>query len=219
MTVKQTQFFYSIIFYLISAFGISLTIISQIGVSSFNALNLAIAQELTMKVGTITIFINLLFLLACWLLDKHRKVKDYLVIVLALILFGTVVNFFVYYMFSGLFISTYGIRMLLFIAGVIIAGFGTGQVLRLKTLRFPIEHFCLLLSEMTHQKFSVYRYSIDVVCVIGSLGLTSLFHLPLFVREGTIISLILLSYMINLSKNLSVKGVYMKLISRFTKKS
>ena len=123
MTVKQTQFFYSIIFYLISAFGISLTIISQIGVSSFNALNLAIAQELTMKVGTVTIFINLLFLLACWLLDKHRKVKDYLIIVLALILFGTVVNFFVYYMFSGLFISTYGIRMLLFIAGVIIAGF------------------------------------------------------------------------------------------------
>lgn len=203
---KQRQVFYfSLLFYVLSALGISLTIIANIGVSSFNSVNLSISEWASIKVGNVTILSNFSFLIVCWLLDKNRKMKEYLFVSVALLLFGSVVNFFVYYVFSGWTIPNYSLRVLLFLSGVIIAGFGTGQVLRLKFLRFPIEHLCLILSRKTKRNFSFYRYGIDIICVGLSVLMTISFELPLFVREGTVISLAVLSYVIGLSKEVSLK--------------
>lgn len=83
----------SFLFYLISALGISLTIQAGIGVSSFNAFNVTFATLTHLKVGTVTTAINLAFLGTCWLLDQQRKIQDYLIILVALIGFGFVINF------------------------------------------------------------------------------------------------------------------------------
>lgn len=94
MTVKKIL--WSLFFYLISAFGISLTIKAAVGVSSFNSLNVALSEVTNLKVGTITTIINLSFLLVCWLLDKQRSWKGYLLMLSALLCFGTVINLILY---------------------------------------------------------------------------------------------------------------------------
>ena len=186
----------SFLFYLISALGISLTIQAGIGVSSFNAFNVTFATLTHLKVGTVTTAINLAFLGTCWLLDQQRKIQDYLIILVALI--G--INFFLYQLFGSLVFQNYLVKIVLFILGTIIAGIGTGQVVALGVLQFPIEKFCTLISERTRYSFQFYRYLVDIFCVNLALGLSISYHLPIFVREGTVISLFLLSWVISWSR-------------------
>ena len=51
----------SLIFYFISALGISMTIKATIGVSSFNSLNTALSGVLLLKIGTVTSLIIIVF--------------------------------------------------------------------------------------------------------------------------------------------------------------
>ena len=192
----------SLFYYFISAVGISLTIKANVGVSSFNSLNVSIANLSTLQIGSVTTLLNISFLIGCVLLDKERSFPKYLLMLVAVMSFGEVINLVYYHLFSQFTIDSYLLNLILFLLGVVIAGFGTGQVLRLSLLKFPIESFCQLLAEKTSHSFSTYRYSVDIVCVSLSLILSFAFSLPIVVREGTIISLFLLSGVINWSKEL-----------------
>ncbi|MEM5200214.1 hypothetical protein AACB42_21670, partial [Enterococcus faecium] len=59
---------------------------------------------------------------------------------------------------------------------------------------------CTLISERTRYSFQFYRYLVDIFCVNLALGLSISYHLPIFVREGTVISLFLLSWVISWSR-------------------
>lgn len=190
----------SFLYYLISAFGISLTLKASIGVSSFNSLNATLAEFSQIKIGTITAALNFLFMIGCLLLDPQRKLRNYLTMGIALLFFGSTINLFTYFIFPLFTLHSYLLKCLLFILGTIIAGIGTGRVLKYQVLKFPIETFCLFLSERTVQSFKFYRYSIDLLCIVVALLLTFAFHLTLMVREGTVISFLLLSPVIALAK-------------------
>ncbi|MFP7309575.1 hypothetical protein SFC81_18655, partial [Enterococcus faecalis] len=105
-----------------------------------------------------------------------------------------------YQLFGSLVFQNYLVKIVLFILGTIIAGIGTGQVVALGVLQFPIEKFCTLISERTRYSFQFYRYLVDIFCVNLALGLSISYHLPIFVREGTVISLFLLSWVISWSR-------------------
>lgn len=192
----------SLFYYFISAMGISLTIKASIGVSSFNSLNVAISNLTGIQVGTITSLINALFLIGCLAVDANRNVRKYILMFTATVSFGYTINLFCYTFFHHLVFSSYLARVAIFLLGVFIAGFGTGQVLRINILTFPIETFCQLLANKTEWSFSSYRYSVDIICVILSLFISICFNLPVVVREGTIISLFLLSGIISFSRKL-----------------
>lgn len=199
--MKIKNIFFSLLFYIFSAFGISLTIKANIGVSSFNSLNVALSDITSVKVGTITIIINLCFLLLCIILNPANNFKNYLLIFISLIFFGIVINIILYTLLSHIILKNYLIRVAIFIIGTVFAGIGTGKILKLGIFKFPIEYFCMQLSEKTNKTFKFYRYSIDIICVVISIFLSLNFKLPIFVREGTIISLFLLSGIISWSKN------------------
>lgn len=61
--------------YLLIAFGISLTIKAAIGVSSFNALNVALSEWSHLEVGTVTGCLNSFFLVVSYLLDDKKSKK------------------------------------------------------------------------------------------------------------------------------------------------
>lgn len=190
----------SFLFYLLSAFGISLTLKASIGVSSFNSLNATLAEFSQIKIGTITAGLNFIFLISCWLLDPRRQLKNYLTMGIALLFFGSTINLFTYFVFPSFTLHSYFLKCLLFILGTVIAGIGTGKVLKYQLLKFPIETFCLFLAERTGHSFKFYRYSIDLICILLALILTFSFHLTLMVREGTLISFLLLSPVIAWAK-------------------
>lgn len=190
----------SFLFYLLSAFGISLTLKASIGVSSFNSLNATLAEFSQIKIGMITAGLNFLFLISCWLLDPHRKLRNYLTMSVALLFFGSTINLFTYFVFPMFTLHSYLLKCLLFILGTVIAGIGTGKVLKYQLLKFPIETFCLFLAERTDRSFKFYRYSIDLFCILLALILTFSFQLTLMVREGTLISFLLLSPVVTWAK-------------------
>ncbi|MDT2614104.1 YczE/YyaS/YitT family protein [Enterococcus dongliensis] len=198
---KQKKLTLSFLYYLLSAFGISLTLKASIGVSSFNSLNATLSEFSQIKIGTITVIVNLLFLISCLVLDPQRKLRSYFTMGIALLFFGSTINLFIYFIFPLFTLHAYLLNCLLFVLGTIIAGFGTGKVLKYQLLKFPIETFCLFLANQSHHSFKFYRYSIDLFCILIALVLTFSFHLTLMVREGTIISLLLLSPVITLAKD------------------
>ena len=195
----------SLMYYVISAIGISLTIKAAIGVSSFNSLNVSLSNLTSIKVGTITSIINLLFMIGCIVLDKNRKLSKYALMFFATISFGMVINVVYYYLFAHIQLTNYLMKLVVFLLGVTLAGFGTGQVVRINLLTFPIESLCQLLDSKTNYSFSTYRYAVDIICVAFSLFISLYFSLPIVVREGTILSLFLLSGVISWSKEFNWK--------------
>ncbi len=191
----------SLLFYTLTGLGISLSIVANIGVSSFNALNLSLAAITTIKIGTMTTMVNSLFLAVYLLLTKGKRLSSYLIQAVSVLALGYVINFFVYNIFGQVVLTTYTSRLSLFVLGTLIGGFGTGMVLNLGVLAFPIESVCQFLAEKWQKPFASLRYGVDILSVALSLSF-SLVSSQLFVREGTLISLLLLSFTISLTKKM-----------------
>ncbi len=203
--MKPNKVLASLLFYSLSALGISMTIKANIGVSSFNAFNVTLGSAFMIKAGTVTTIMNLLFLYLCWTMEGNQRAarekrQEYLVMGSSLLLFGYLINGFVYTVFGSIQLTNYSLRLLFFVLGTTLSGIGTGQVLRLHLLKFPIEHFCQLMAGQCRWSFKQIRYSIDFVCIVAAFSLAIVFQLPLVIREGTIISFFLLSAAIAWSK-------------------
>lgn len=199
---KNKTLVMSLLFYSMVGFGISLTIKSNIGVSSFNSMNVAISSISGVKVGFITTLFNLLFLIGYIGITRFRYRKKYVLQIIATLCLGYVINFFTYIFIPDLSNYNYILRVFVFIIGTIIAGISTGMVLNLDMIAFPIESFCSELSNKTGFSFAKLRYSIDIFSVGISLMISVIFNVDLFVREGTIISLFLLSATITWVRNI-----------------
>lgn len=171
---KIIRFSYSLFFYSLAGLGISLTIKTDIGVSSFNSMNVAISNAIHMKVGSITILINLLFLLGYMVLTRFSKPLKYALQAISILCLGLIINIFTHYSFLNMLISNYMLKLLVFILGTIIAGFSTGMVISFDTITFPIGSFCLALADKIGYSFVKLRYIVDIFSIITSVVLQCL---------------------------------------------
>lgn len=199
---QYKEFILSLVFYAISAFGASLTIKAAIGVSAFTAMNVAISQGTAIKVGTVTTIMNLVFLFAYMCSSRFRYPVKYLLQAVFVLLFGVLINFFVYGVFRDIELNQYWVRVLVLAAGTIIGGLAVGKVIAYNVITFPIENFCMDLEALTGKKFIYYRYGVDVFSVLVSIGISLSMALPLFIREGTILNMLLLTAAMNLTRHL-----------------
>lgn len=199
MNIKKLLLSY--LFFTISAFTITLSIKASIGVSSFNALNIAIANAVSIKIGTITTGFNILFLLTYMYLTKFSFKKKYFAQAISVMLFGILINFFNYNLLKDLVINNYILKVITMSLGTILGGFSIGMIVSLNTITFPLESLCVVLGEKTKFTFVQLRYFVDIISVIISITISLNNNLPLYVREGTIISLLLLSVSMNFTKN------------------
>lgn len=196
----------SYIFYIISALGVSLGIVANIGVSSYNSMNLAVATMSDIKVGTITTFFNIIFLLIYMILTKFNEKYKYLVQGVSVFMFGSFINYFTYNIFSGLSSLGYIQRLLIFSGGTVVSGLSIGIIIYYNIITFPLENVCIKISQMTKISFMKLRYLVDIFSLIISVGISMVGELPIYVREGTIISMFLLSLSINLAKDYAEKN-------------
>lgn len=189
-------------FYMCSALGISLTIKANVGVSSFNSMNVALSSATDIKIGTITMGINIIFLLMYMLMTKFELKQKYFVQLISLFMFGSFINFFTYIVLEDLVIKAYILRVVTVAIGTFIGGLSVGMIVSYNTITFPIESVCLHLSERSKHTFTKLRYSVDIFSIIVSLSVSYAFELPLYVREGTLISLMIFSFTIGKVKKL-----------------
>jgi len=191
----------SFLFYIIASFGVSLTIKASIGVSAVNSTIVALSEVLSFKVGTVMIAINLLFLIGYMVLTKFKFPVKYMLQGVLFLLFGTFVNLYLYEILIHIEATSYFMRFMFLVIVVAITGLSVGMVVHYNLITFPIESFCMELENLTNRKFAFYRYSVDILSAITSISLSISFNLPFFLREGTVVSMILLTASISFSKS------------------
>ncbi len=186
----------SLMAFILTGLGTSMSIEGAIGISSFNALNYSLSSLFQMKIGTMTIILNLLFLFLYIILTNGKFIVKYIFQLIGISSIGIVINFFTYNIFDKIEVGNYFISVMYLVCGVFIGGISVAFILALDTMSFPVEAFCLEIANMKNIKFSKIRRLIDIISVSVSLLITLLFSYPLVIREGTVVSLLLFSTVI-----------------------
>lgn len=195
----------SLIFYCLSALGVSLSIKASIGVSAFNAMTLSFSSLGAIKVGTMTMLFNLLFLLLYMIASRFKFPRKYVIQTIAVLLFGNVINLFYYGLLSHLAIESLVLRIAIIVVGTFISGSSVGFIVGLDAITFPVENLCVVVSEKTKFSFSALRYGLDILFISLSLMITFLFQTPFFIGLGTIISFLIFTNAANRTKTLYEK--------------
>lgn len=171
----------------LTGLGIAIVLKASIGAGAYDAVAFALSEMFGIKVGTMTIVCNLtMLLLQGVVLGKKFKLKALLQVPMSFLV-GFLINFFLYTVLGPLVISNYFMSLVMFLLGNILLSFAVAMIVVLDITTFPLEGFCLSVSETFKISFPKIRQGMDVFCIILVLVLTLLFDLSWVVREGTFI--------------------------------
>ncbi|MEL7648125.1 MAG: hypothetical protein AAGU76_08520 [Sedimentibacter sp.] len=195
--IKYTA--YSIIAFLLLGLGISLQIKAGIGQSMLNAFALTLAELFHLEVGTMLNILNILFFITYILIRKTNFESRDVIQILATIANGYIINFFVYYVFADFAIDSYLLRVLTFLLGLCLASASLGAVLAIEIIRFPLESLCVVLCQKLNKNLTTVRMRFDMLFLFSTLVISLISGNTIFIREGTVISFLLLSRLMGLT--------------------
>lgn len=175
-----------------AAFFTALMLKAAIGTyACWDALSVNISQLTGLKVANFSMIMNIsCVFLQFLLLRRDFQISKLLQIPFA-ILFGCMVNFF-YYNILVFDVSSYMLRLALCIISVIGVGFFLGFLTSLNLVNISVEITCNIISGKFAVDYAILRVGIDVICIAVSVALSLIFGLPLTIREGTLIAMVLL---------------------------
>lgn len=173
------------------ALAISLMLKASVGVSAFDAVTQSLSLLSGIRIGTISMVINLSCIFGqLIILKKEFGFSRFLQIPLS-ILIGMLVNYFYYTLFGSLQFDSYVVSLAIYILALVLTTFSVSMVMVLNLVTFPIESFCLALTKVVPLKFAIIRQIVDILCIVISIALTIAFGLSSPVREGTIIGMLI----------------------------
>jgi uncharacterized membrane protein YczE len=175
------------------SFGISLTVIANVGIASVNAFSSTLSDVTHIKIGFFIILINTLFSILYFILTKGKYVINTLIQILSINILGFVVNFFVYTVFDNLNVTSYIVNVLILVLGIVITAVGVSVVTLLNVITFSIESACHTLEKLGILSFFKARMSVDIIFISLSIIFYFVFETTLYIREGTLIAMILFS--------------------------
>lgn len=185
--------------------GIALQLKAGIGQSMFNAFALILSDLSGLQIGHMINGLNGLFFLTFILLRKNGiKLLD-LFQFAAVLINGILVNFFLYDVLTNIHIENYVFKLMLFLLGVCLASLSLGAILAMQLIKFPLEGLSIQISEAIHKSLAYVRMRFDVLFLVSTVVLSLLFDRPLYIREGTALSFLLLSKLLGLSYNYFMK--------------
>jgi len=193
-----------IILIILVGIGASFTLKATVGVGAWNALAQSISHLSHVKVGTIVMALNSFCVLGQWLLLRRRFGMRNLLQLPVGIVIGAVINIIYYDVLGGFTVETYFYRLVLLIIAYNILAVSVAAVIVLDVISFPLEGFCMVLSEQKGWSFSSVRQFADVFSILIVLILTLSMSIESTIREGTFIGMFLLG---------PLMGYYMRLIA------
>ena len=109
---------------------------------------------------------------------------------------GYLVNYFYYDLFGNLIVNNYFIKVLILILGYLVNAFVVAGIMMLDVVTFALEGACKVISDKYQLSFPKFRQFIDVLSVASVIVLSMMFHIDLYVREGTVIGMLIFGPMI-----------------------
>jgi uncharacterized membrane protein YczE len=177
------------------AFGISLSVIANVGIASINAFASTMSEITSLKIGFFIIIINTSFTCLYFVLTRFKYVMVTITQLVSINILGIAVNFFVYDVFGSFVISSYLSNVFILSLGIVITAISLSIVNILHIITFSIESVCYTLEKMHIISFFKARVSIDIFFITVSIVLHLIFETTLYIREGTFIAMILFSFM------------------------
>ena len=194
MNIKKIIYF--IILIVGISFGTTLTMKANIGVEAWDALAQSGSAITNIPVGTVLMILNITCVLIQWIiLKKDFKFKHMLQIPLSVFI-GYLVNYFYYDLFGNLIVNNYFIKVLILILGYLVNAFVVAGIMMLDVVTFALEGACKVISDKYQLSFPKFRQFIDVLSVASVIVLSMMFHIDLYVREGTVIGMLIFGPMI-----------------------
>ena len=174
---------------------------AAVGVSAWDALTQTFSDLIHIKVGTMGIILNCSCILGeIVILKKDFKPIQLLQAVVSLIL-GSVINFMLYEVYTFE-LTAYWQNVALLIVAYIFMALFVGAIMTMNLVTFALEGLCMALERITPFKFAKIRQGVDVVSIILCFILTFVLKLPLAVREGTIIGMIMFAPLMGVFMNI-----------------
>lgn len=187
---KSLKVLISILALMLLGLGAALQVKAAIGLGPWDALTATISELTNLKFGTASIISNsIMILLQVLILRKAFKMSYWLQVPIVL-LFGTVVNFFLYNIVTFEIIH-YQQSLIVFFLGNLLAALALSLLVSIDIITMPPEGFSSAVAKVSKFDFSQVRLSIDIVSVIFCLLSTFLFDTKLQIREGTILAIVL----------------------------
>ncbi|NLW28526.1 MAG: hypothetical protein GXY98_01260 [Erysipelothrix sp.] len=193
--MKQNYNIKQIVYFAIGILGIGFLAALQmklnIGIGPWDGMGRSISYVTNLRVGDIStilsvscVFLNLL------LLRKDFNLTHVLTLVVGILL-GQIINFFFYTFFENLVIESYPLKLIIFVVSVVIMAIAVSIVQTSKFISLPLESFCQEFADRNGKTFAFMRQAADVFSVVTIVVITLFFKVPLTLREGTIISMII----------------------------
>ena len=190
-----------VVFVSLGGISAALALKAAIGVSAYDALTQTIADMIHIKVGTMGIILNCSCILGQIVILKKDFKPIQLLQALVSVILGSVINFMLYEVYTFELTAYYQNLLLLILAYVLMAMF-VGAVMTINLVTFALEGLCMALEKITPFKFAKIRQAVDVISIILCLIISFGFQLPLALREGTIIGMLIFA---------PLMGMFMKL--------
>ncbi len=187
--------------------GIALMIKPKIGLAPWDIASFTISEALNIKFGSASMVLNFVAITLQILILRSNFKKSQILQIPVSIFLGLIINFFEYSVFTFM-VSTYLQKLSVFIIGVLVASFGVSILVVVNFITMPAEGLSLAVAEKTKQSFGKMRFGLDLVCTIGSSAIALILSLPLAVKEGTLIGMVLFNIALN---------IYIKILKNFIK--
>jgi uncharacterized membrane protein YczE len=171
--------------------GAAFSIKAAVGVGAWDAMTQTLGFLTGIKVGTVGMAINISCVAGQFLiLRKDFRLKHFLQIPLSVFL-GVVVNFVLYNILGDMTFDSYAMRLAVLVSSYTLIAASVGAIMDLDVVTFALEGFCMAISGKTGMKFSHIRQLVDVICIALVLILVFTVKVPLTVREGTVIGMLM----------------------------
>lgn len=170
-----------------TALGVSLTIISNFGAGSWDALSVGLSNTFGLTVGTWVVIVAVILIIASGILLK--KIPRFSTLLTSFVT-GAGIDLWLA-VFRGIKVTGIVNEFLVFMGGIIIIGFGVAMVVLTELLPGPIDYFMLVLKERFNLSLGVAKTISEAIGLI--LGLT--FHGPIGI--GSIVIVIIMGPVIH----------------------
>jgi len=183
---------------LISCVGIgaSFALKAAIGVGAYDAMAQSFAFSTNMKIGTWAMIINTSCVVGQILIlrSKFQKVQ-WLQLIVAFLL-GSIINFVYYTILKNVTFDIYAIRVLVLILAHVFIAFVISGIMLINRITLPLEGLCMAIAQRTRFSFAQLRQYADILSILIAVSISLLFSVPLTIREGTVIAMLIFGPMI-----------------------
>lgn len=143
--------------------GISLILLSELGAGPWDALFYALSVNLGLTVGSWTFIIGFLLIIINGLLLKQKP--DFSALI-TMFLIGSVLDFWLLFVFSGAEVSGLFPRTVILFTGILLIGAGVASYMQSNFARNPIDHSMVVFHTLTGKSLAFSKTFLEVFILI-----------------------------------------------------